>query len=420
MKYETILRTRQFNNSTTLTLWLTIAAFGTYFCMFAFRKPFTAATFNGLQLWGIDYKIVLVVTQILGYAAAKGTGIKFISETRPQDRSKYILLVIGVAEAALLLFGVVAYPYNWLLLFINGFALGMVYGLVFGFLEGRRITDILGAGLCLSFIVASGVVKSIGLWVLGSGVASMWMPATVGFLFIPLLILFVWMLHVSPPPTVEDERDRKPRLPMTPQDRRFFFRSLAPGLLMLIFIYVLISMLRDIRDNFAIEMWQELGSLTPQILTTTESWIGIIVTVLVGLSFLIKSNKAAFGMNLFIIFAGSVIIPTASWLFESGQLSSVLWMTLVGLGIYLIYVPFNGILFERLIALREEKANVGFLFYTADFIGYIGSVSVLLFKNFGRSDWSWLRFYIGLTYFIPIISMALLITSSFYFFRKIN
>ncbi len=420
MKYETILRTRQFNNSTTLTLWLTIAAFGTYFCMFAFRKPFTAATFNGLQLWGIDYKIVLVVTQILGYAAAKGTGIKFISETRPQDRSKYILLVIGVAEAALLLFGVVAYPYNWLLLFINGFALGMVYGLVFGFLEGRRITDILGAGLCLSFIVASGVVKSIGLWVLGSGVASMWMPATVGFLFIPLLVLFVWMLHVSPPPTVEDERDRKPRLPMTPQDRRFFFRSLAPGLLMLIFIYVLISMLRDIRDNFAIEMWQELGSLTPQILTTTESWIGIIVTVLVGLSFLIKSNKAAFGMNLFIISAGSVIIPTASWLFESGQLSSVLWMTLVGLGIYLIYVPFNGILFERLIALREEKANVGFLFYTADFIGYIGSVSVLLFKNFGRSDWSWLRFYIGLTYFIPIISMALLITSSFYFFRKIN
>ncbi len=420
MKYETILRTRQFNNSTTLTLWLTVAAFGTYFCMFAFRKPFTAATFNGLQLWGIDYKIVLVVTQILGYAAAKGTGIKFISETRPQDRSKYILLVIGVAEAALLLFGVVAYPYNWFLLFINGFALGMVYGLVFGFLEGRRITDILGAGLCLSFIVASGVVKSIGLWVLGLGIASMWMPATVGFLFIPLLVLFVWMLHVSPPPTVEDERDRKPRLPMTPRDRRFFFRSLAPGLLMLIFIYVLISMLRDIRDNFAIEMWQELGSLTPRILTTTESWIGIVVTVLVGLSFLIKSNKAAFGMNLFIISAGSVIIPTASWLFESGQLSSVLWMTLVGLGIYLIYVPFNGILFERLIALREEKANVGFLFYTADFIGYIGSVSILLFKNFGRSDWSWLRFYIGLTYFIPIISMVLLITSSFYFFRKIN
>ncbi|PKK37617.1 hypothetical protein BWI96_03855 [Siphonobacter sp. SORGH_AS_0500] len=65
MSVKAILRTRQFDNSIFLTLWLTLAAFGTYFCMFAFRKPFAAATFNGLQLWGIDYKIVLVVMQIL-------------------------------------------------------------------------------------------------------------------------------------------------------------------------------------------------------------------------------------------------------------------------------------------------------------------------------------------------------------------
>ncbi|MDR6196477.1 hypothetical protein QE357_003529 [Siphonobacter sp. BAB-5404] len=420
MSVKAILRTRQFDNSIFLTLWLTLAAFGTYFCMFAFRKPFAAATFNGLQLWGIDYKIVLVVMQILGYATAKGIGIKFISEAQPKDRSKYILIVIGIAEVALLLFGIIPYPYNCFLLFINGLALGLVYGLVFGFLEGRRITDLLGAGICLSFIIASGVVKSIGLWFLDLGITSAWMPAVVGLLFTPLLILFVWMLHVSPPPTQEDERDRKPRRPMTAQDRRNFFISLAPGLILLILIYVLISMLRDIRDNFAVEIWQELGVLTPQILATTETWIGLLVTVLIGSVFLIKSNKAAFGMNLFIIAIGSLLIPIASWLFQSGQLSPVLWMLLIGLGIYLIYVPFNGILFERLIALREEKANVGFLFYTADFIGYIGSVSILLFKNFGHPDWSWLKFYVGFTYFIPLVCMFLLSTLSVYFFRKIH
>ena len=33
-----------------------VAAFGTYFCMYAFRKPFTAGTFTGQTLLGIEAK----------------------------------------------------------------------------------------------------------------------------------------------------------------------------------------------------------------------------------------------------------------------------------------------------------------------------------------------------------------------------
>jgi hypothetical protein len=43
------------------------AAFGTYFCMYAFRKPFTAASFSGGRIWGLEEKTVLVTAQVLGY-----------------------------------------------------------------------------------------------------------------------------------------------------------------------------------------------------------------------------------------------------------------------------------------------------------------------------------------------------------------
>ena len=57
-------------------------AFTTYFSMYAFRKPFTAALFEDLTFLGIDYKIFLVTLQLIGYASAKVFGIKFIAELK--------------------------------------------------------------------------------------------------------------------------------------------------------------------------------------------------------------------------------------------------------------------------------------------------------------------------------------------------
>ena len=145
-----------------------IAAFGAYFCMYAFRKPFAVATFEDLSVLGIDYKIVLIITQVLGYMLSKFIGIKVISELEPRQRLMYLLGLIGISEVALILFGWVSQPYNFIFLFFNGLPLGMIWGIVFSYLEGRKYTEILGVILCTSFIVSSGVVKSIGLWVMAS------------------------------------------------------------------------------------------------------------------------------------------------------------------------------------------------------------------------------------------------------------
>ena len=143
-------------------VWALLSAFGTYFCMYAFRKPFTAAGFDEIAFMGIPLKSLFVTSQILGYTISKFLGIKVISEMPPQNRAKTLLLLIGAAELALVLLAVVPTPWNALFMFLNGIPLGMVFGLVMGFLEGRRITEALSAGLCTSFILADGATKSVG------------------------------------------------------------------------------------------------------------------------------------------------------------------------------------------------------------------------------------------------------------------
>src|SRR5688500_1404923 len=63
-------------------LYATVAAFSTYFCMYAFRKPFAVATFAGQTLGDseVNLKTAFVISQILGYALSKFLGIKVCSE----------------------------------------------------------------------------------------------------------------------------------------------------------------------------------------------------------------------------------------------------------------------------------------------------------------------------------------------------
>src|SRR5579859_262530 len=122
-------------------IWCMLAAFGTYFCMYALRKPFNAGLYQGYHLWHIDYKAILIIAQVLGYMASKFIGIKVISELRPENRQKLIICLILVAELGLLLFGLIPPPYNFACLFLNGLPLGMIWGIIFSYLEGRRFTE---------------------------------------------------------------------------------------------------------------------------------------------------------------------------------------------------------------------------------------------------------------------------------------
>jgi MFS family permease len=400
------------------TLFATLAAFSTYACMYAFRKPYTATTFDVAALGGMQYKTVLVIAQILGYTLSKFLGIKYISEMGRNRRGLAILVLIGIAELALIGLGLVPHPYNFVFLFLNGLPLGMIWGLVFSYLEGRRLTEILGAGLSVSFVVSSGFVKSVGKAVLDSGVDEFWMPAVTGSIFVVPLIISVWALDQVPPPTMEDEASRTKRLPMQAAERRGFVRRFGPGLALLVLVYMLLTAFRDFRDNFMAEIFKELGMTKPETFATTEMYVALALLGIIGITVLIRNNWLAFAFNHVLIVLGFGLVGVATWAFGAGLISPVAWMVLTGIGGYMGYIPFNCILFERLIATFKAVGNAGFLIYLADALGYTAAVGVMVYRDFFAVDLSWVRFFTLVSWLMVGLGTLLTVGALLYFARK--
>ncbi|WP_437661227.1 DUF5690 family protein [Sorangium sp. So ce1182] len=405
------------------TAFAVLAAFATYFCMYAFRKPFAVGTFKGAValplLPALDLKSLYIIAQVLGYCASKFLGIKVVSEMRPERRALAILACVGVSEAALVLFGLTPAPYAALFLVLNGLPLGMVWGLVFGFLEGRRLSDLLGAGLCASFILASGFVKTVGKLTLGWGVPEAWMPALTGALFFPPLLLAVWMLAQIPPPSAADEALRTRRAPMDRAARRAFVRANAGGLATLVLGYIVLTAYRDFRDNFAREIWDALDYADqPAILTTAEIPVAIGALLSVAVMIGIRSNRTALLAVHGIMLAGAVLAGLSTALYQAGVIGPAAWMISVGLGLYVGYVPYNCVLFDRLIAAVGSVATAGFLITAADAFGYLGSVALLLYKSFGQPKLSWLEFFLGFSYATSFICATLFVASAGYFWLR--
>lgn len=399
------------------TLYATLAAFGTYTCMYAFRKGITAAQFAGQEFWGIDYKILLITAQIFGYALSKFIGIRVVAEVKPHQRGWYIVTLVGIAGSSLLLFAVTPAPYNIVFLFLNGLPLGMIYGLVLGFLEGRRQTDILVTGLTASFIFASGFVKDVGLTVLDWGVTEFFMPVVTALLFLPFMSLFLWMLMRLPAPSAEDVALRAKRVPMGPEQRRHFVRLFLPGVTLFIIGHILLTVLRDFRDNFGPEVMKELGVVDAKVFTKIETPIALLISVMIASLARIKDNFRAFtGVNL-ITLVGLVGALLCTWLFQLGYVSPIGWMLAIGSGLYMAYVPANGIYFERLMAAFKYPGTVGFIITMADYYGYMGSVALLLYKNFGQAEIQYSTFLLYAVYLVLSL-YGLIMTAAYFYFRR--
>ena len=398
-----------------------LMAFGAYFAMYAFRKPFSVASFADAAPFLVDYKIALVIAQVFGYALSKVAGVKLISETPPHRRAAAILGLIGAAELALVAFALIPAPWNIACLFVNGLALGMIWGLVFGFLEGRRMSEVLGAMLCASFIVSSGAVKSVGESVMLHGWANeYWMPAVTGLLFAPLLLVCVFGLAVMPPPNAEDERLRVARAPMDGPARRAMFGAFAPGLIAIVAIYVGLTALRDFRDNFAVEIWNGLGFKDDAaIFSLSELPVAAIVLVMMAMLMFIGDNRRAFLANLGLVALGLVLAGGSSLAQQAHLIGPITWMITLGAGLYLAYTPFNALLFDRFIAAGGRTGTAGFLIYVADASGYVSSVALLIFRNFVGLKLSWVEFLRDISYVTAAVGLALIVGAGLYFHRRL-
>jgi hypothetical protein len=121
-----------------------------------------------------------------------------------------------------------------------------------------------------------------------------------------------------------------------------------------------------------------------------------------------------------LMLSGLLTTGVATLAFQAGALAPLWWLGLVGFGLYLAYVPFNCVFFERLIATFRVAGNVGFLMYLADAFGYLGSVTVLLVREFADLQLSWTQFFAAAVLHLATFGSIALVGSALYFRLKLR
>ena len=395
--------------------WAGGAALLAYTLVYALRKPFTAATFDGLDFMGMDYKTATSIIQIAGYMLSKLLGIKFISELKRERRLRFIIGAVVLAEVSLLAFALLPVPYNIYALFFNGLSLGCMWGVIFSFLEGRKLSGILASIMGLSIAFSSGLAKSVGLFLIQDlGVNPFWMPATIGTVAFVLLIVLGFILNKLPEPTAEDIACCTERVPMDASQRKKIFLSFAPVLTMLFMANLFITIMQDIKEDFLVKLVD-----TTQLSSWAFSGIDSIVTVIILLMFLqisiIRNHQKVIYTLLLLVTFGMATLVGVAYYYDYLELSPIVWLFVQSLGLYTAYLSFQTLFFERFVSCFNIKGNVGFFIITIDFIGYLGTVCVLIFKELFISDLNWIEFYNSMIITLGVSCCSLFVLSIIWF-----
>jgi len=422
-------KVRDFLNSDPLWLGTVafLAAFVTYFSMYAFRRPFVAGTYGGeasefLQFHGegITFKSAFILSQVLGYAVSKYLGAKFCSETHRHQVAPRLVILILAAWLALVFFGFLPGRWKALALFFNGLPIGMVWGLLVRVLEGRRLSEAMFAGLAASYVLAGGWLRAAGRWILDTGLVNeFWMPLALATCFLPWFLAGAWVLHQLPPPGREDEMERAARPAMDRHRRKDFIREFFPGVMLLALMFFLLTAYRDFRDNFQVDLFVEMGMETePVLLLMTETPVALVVTLSLVFLSMVRDNRRALITGYSLMAVGSAMLGISTALFQNGMIGGGMWMMLSGMGAYLAYVPLGSAVIERTIAYTRFVGTAAFAISLVDAVGYTGSVGVILWKDFFAADLSRLGFITGFSWLMCLSGLLLSFASLWYFLRK--
>jgi hypothetical protein len=281
------------------------------------------------------------------------------------------------------------------------------------------MTEALTAILCISFIVADGLTKSVGTWLLQQGVPEDWMPAAAGGMFLLPLAGFSWMLQRIPPPTAADWQARTRREVMGRRQRVDFLVRFGGGIGLLATVYLMVTILRSVRADFQPEIWAQLGGIPDAgVFTRTEMWVSLGVVLVNGSAFLIVDNRRAFFAALLTCGLGILLLAFALAGLQYNWIDGFAFMTLVGLGLYLPYVAFHTTVFERLLAMTRHVGNIGFLMYVVDATGYLGYVGVMIARNFFSLQGNVLDLLVWIGWFTVLLSLLCLAAAARYFVHQ--
>ena len=401
-----------------LILWAGGAALLSYSLVYALRKPYTAASFDGLTFMGTDYKIAVTTIQILGYVIAKFFGIKLISELKRENRFRFFVWSAVLAEAALIGFGLLPMPFNVVAMFVNGLSLGCMWGVIFSFIEGRKVTDMLASLLGVSMVFSSGVAKSFGLFAMNDmHIDQFWMPAVIGGFALPLLVLMGYLLKRLPRPTTEDIELRNERVTLDHNGRKALFLKYAPILTLLFVGNFMLLVLRDIKEDFLVNII-DMSNQSSWLFARIDTVVTLIILGIFAAFIFFRSNIKALMTLMGLVIAGCLVMTYVSLSYESLDLQPVTWLFIQSLCLYIAYLTFQTIFFDRFIACFRVKGNVGFFIAIIDFIGYLGTVTLLSTKELLNIDMEWFAFFNHLSATVGGVCAVLFTVAAVLIWRK--
>ena len=121
-----------------------------------------------------------------------------------------------------------------------------------------------------------------------------------------------------------------------------------------------------------------------------------------------------------VIATGFVMVGAATLAFQSGHLSPYAWMACVAVGMYLAYVPYGAVLFERMMAASRFAGTSVFAIQLADGIGYTGSVLLQLYRDVAHGSIDRLTFIIPYSYVVSGTGVVLVTASAILTLRRVR
>lgn len=419
IKMEPIVKNRNYSDIL-LILWAGGAALLSYSLVYALRKPYTAASFEGLTFFGSDYKVAVTTIQILGYVIAKFLGIKIISELRKENRFRFFVGSAVLAEVSLVGFGLMSAPYNVIAMFVNGLSFGCMWGVIFSFIEGRKVTDILASLLGVSMVFSSGIAKSFGLFAMNEmGIGQFWMPAVIGGFALPLLVFMGYMLKRLPAPTAEDIVLRNERVTLDGEGRKALFWKYVPILSLLFVGNFMLLVLRDIKEDFLVYIL-DMSNQSSWMFARVDTVVTLIILGVFALFALFRSNIRALLCLMALVIAGCLTMTYVSYHYATLDLSPVAWLFVESLSLYIAYLTFQTIFFDRFIACFRIKGNVGFFIAMIDFIGYMGTVAFLSVKEFLDIDLEWFALFNHIACVVGAVCTVIFTVVAVLIYQKYN
>ena len=200
------------------------------------------------------------------------------------------------------------------------------------------------------------------------------------------------------------------------EDRLAFLRTFLPGLVMLIVVYLMLTAFRDYRDNYGIDLFRELGQAgTAAVFTRSEVPVGIGVMVCVAALTWIRDNRNGLIAAFVLMITGLLTLAGSTWLLREGAIGPIAWMVATGFGSYLAYVPYNSVLFDRMIGYTRVTSTAVFTIYLADATGYTGSVLIQLYKDLFQTQTTRLEFFLEFAVLLGLGGALLLFAGLIYF-----